>query len=106
LFTGSEPGHKIRIKTMFDNLTLADRFAALKAEADRIEKLLNAAKAEIKATGLSLVEGEMADVTVTLSERKTIDTKLVTQFLTADQIATCTKVTLVETLKAKPKVAC
>jgi hypothetical protein len=57
LFTGSEPAAlTIRIKTMFDNLTLADRFAALKAEADRIEKLLTAAKAEIKATGLALVE--------------------------------------------------
>jgi hypothetical protein len=108
LFTGSEPGYKIRIKTMnnLSNLSLADRFAALKAEADRIAKLLDAAKAEIKATGLALVEGDMADVTVTLSERKTIDTKLVTQFLTADQIASCTKVSLVETLKVKAKVAC
>jgi hypothetical protein len=108
LFTGSEPGHKIRIKTMnnLSNLSLADRFAALKAEADRIAKLLDAAKAEIKATGLALVEGDMADVTVTLSERKTIDTKLVTQFLTADQIASCTKTSLVETLKVKAKVAC
>jgi hypothetical protein len=106
LFTGSEPGHKIRIKTMFDNLTLADRFAALKAEADRIEKLLSAAKAEIKATGLSLLEGEMADVTVTLSERKTIDTKLAQQFLSPEQVEACTKVSLVETLRVKAKVAC
>jgi hypothetical protein len=91
---------------MFDNLTLADRFAALKAEADRIEKLLSAAKAEIKATGLSLVEGEMADVTVTLSERKTIDTKLAQQFLTPEQVEACTKTSLVETLRVKAKVAC
>ena len=74
--------------------------------ADRIAKLLDAAKAEIKATVLALVEGDMADVTVTLSERKTIDTKLAQQFLTADQIASCTKTSLVETLKVKAKVAC
>jgi hypothetical protein len=88
------------------NLSLADRFAALKAEADRITKLLDAAKAEIKATGLALVEGDMADVSICLSERKTLDTKLAQQFLTADQIVSCTKVTLVEILKVKAKVAC
>lgn len=88
------------------NLSLADRFAALKAEADRISKLLDAAKAEIKATGLALVEGDMADVSISLSERKALDTKLAQQFLTADQIVSCTKVTLVETLKVKAKVAC
>ena len=88
------------------NLSLADRFAALKAEADRIAKLLDAAKAEIKATGLALVEGEMADVTVSLSERKTIDTKLVTQFLSPEQVEACTKTSLVETLRVKAKVAC
>lgn len=91
---------------MFENLTLADRFAALKAEAERINKLLDAAKAEIKATGLSLVEGEMADVTITLSERKTIDTKLAQQFLSPEQVEVCTKTSLVETLRVKAKIIC
>jgi len=90
----------------FSNLTLADRYAALKAEADKIAKLLDAAKAEIKATGLELIEGQMADVAVTLSERCTLDSKLAKQFLTADQIAACTKTTLVETLRIKAKVDC
>ena len=91
---------------MFDNLTLADRFAALKAEADRINKLLDAAKAEIKATGLALVEGDMADVSISLSERKSLDTKLAQQFLSPEQVEACTKTSLVETLRVKAKVSC
>jgi hypothetical protein len=66
---------------------------------------LNRVKAEIKATGMETIVGEHAIVVVSLSERSTLDTKAAKEFLTADQIAACTKVTLVETLRVKPKVA-
>lgn len=85
-------------------LSLADRYAVLKADADAIAKALEAVKAEIKATGLETIEGERAVVTVALSERATLDTKAAKELLTDEQIVSCTKVTLVETLRVKPKV--
>jgi hypothetical protein len=89
----------------YSNLALADRYVALKAEADRIAKLLDAAKAEIKAVGTEIVIGDLADVTVSLSERNTIDSALVKQILTVEQLKSVTKVTLVETIRIKAKVA-
>lgn len=86
------------------DLSLADRYAVLKADADAIAKALDAVKAEIKATGLDTIEGENTIVTVSLSERSTLDTKAAKELLTEEQIAACTKVTLVETLRVKPRV--
>jgi hypothetical protein len=40
-------------------------------------------------------------VTLGLSERNGLDTKLVRELLTAEQVAACTKVTLVETIRVK-----
>lgn len=86
------------------DLSLADRYAVLKADYDAIAKALDAVKAEIKATGLDTIEGENAIVTVSLSERSTLDTKAAKALLTNEQVAACTKVTLVETLRVKPRV--
>ncbi len=86
------------------DLSLADRYAVLKADADAIAKALDAVKAEIKATGLDTIEGENTIVTVSLSERSTLDTKAAKALLSDEQVAACTKVTLVETLRVKPKV--
>ena len=85
-------------------LNLADRYAALKNEIDALTAELNKVKGEIKATGMETIVGNMAIVTVGLSERSTLDPKAVKEILTADQIAACTKVTLVETLRVKPNV--
>jgi hypothetical protein len=84
-------------------LSLADRFAVLKADADAINKALDAVKAEIKATGLETIVGERAIVTVSLSERSTFDSKAAKALLTDEQVAACTKVILVETIRDKPK---
>jgi hypothetical protein len=89
----------------FNALPLADRYAILKQDIDALTKQLDAIKAEIKATGLETLTGEQAIVTVALSERSTLDTKAAKEFLTADQITACTKVTLVETLRVKPRTA-
>ena len=85
------------------DLSLADRYAILKADADAIAKALDAVKNEIKATGLETIEGARAIVTVSLSERSTLDPKAVRALLTDEQVAACTKTTLVETLRVKPK---
>jgi len=85
--------------------TLADRYAILKSDIDMLTKELDRVKAEIKATGMETIVGENAIVVVSLSERSTLDTKAAKALLTEEQITACTKVTLVETLRVKPKVA-
>jgi hypothetical protein len=85
------------------NLALADRYAILKADIEVLTEELNRVKAEIKATGKDVLDGERAIVTVSLSERTSFDAKVAKTFLTAEQIASCEKVTLIETIRVKPK---
>lgn len=82
--------------------TLADRYADLKAELDGIQRLLDECKAEIKATGRDEIVGTRAIVSVGLSERTTLDQKLVKEILTDEQVAACSKVALIETIRVKP----
>ena len=89
---------------MSNHSALADRYALIKSEIDALTKELEKARAEIKATGVERLVGERAIIEVALSERSTLDTKAAKEFLTADQIAACTKVTLVETLRIKPNL--
>jgi len=82
--------------------SLADRFAAIKAEIDGMNRLLDEVKAEIKATGMAEIVGENSIVTVTLSEPVRFDATAAKSFLTEDQIAACTKVgELVTTIRVK-----
>lgn len=81
--------------------TLADRYADLKAELEGIQRLLDECKAEIKATGREEIVGTRAVVTLGLSERTTIDNKLVKEILTAEQIEACSKTSLIETIRVK-----
>lgn len=86
------------------NITLADHYAAAKEALDAAEKLVRDLRREILATGCETVEGDLAIISVALSERKTLDSVAVKAFLTADQIEACTKVSLVETLRIKPRI--
>lgn len=88
---------------------LADRYAALKAEIEGLNFLLDELKTEIKATGMAEITGDQAVVTVTLSEPTRFDSTAAKAFLTPDQIASCTKTgELVTTIRIKavkaPKV--
>lgn len=95
------------------NLPLADRYAAAKGALDAAQKAVDELKAkikaEIKATGIPrlegasyVLEGAFYVVEVGLSERATLDSKLVKEMLSAEQVAACTKVSMVETVRIKP----
>lgn len=81
---------------------LADRYADIKAEIEGLERLLSEVKAEIKAEGREEIVGARAIVTLGLSERTTLDQKLVKEILTDEQIVACSKTALVETIRVKP----
>ena len=85
-------------------MNLADKYQAIILEIEAIERLLKDVKKEIKATGLETIEGTNAIVTVGLSERPILDQNLIKELLSAEDLALCTKVTLVETVRVKSKV--
>lgn len=87
-----------------NTINLADRYAILKAESDRINAELDLVKGEIRALGREQIEGTHVLVTLSLSERKSFDAKAAAKFLTADQVAACTRVAQVETIRIKPRV--
>ncbi len=83
---------------------IADLYAIAKAEAEAAEKRVKELREQIRATGMELVEGDVYDVQIGLSERVTLDRKLVSEFLTEEQLTKCSKTTLVETLRVKTHV--
>jgi len=85
------------------NIPLADRYAAAKAAADAASAALDALKAEVKALGQETLFGITCDVTLSLSEQRRVDAKLMQNFLTEDQINACKKPVIVETIRVKPK---
>ena len=85
-------------------MNLADKYAILKADADRANEALDACKVEIKALGRETLEGTHVLVTLSLSERKSFDAKAAAKFLTEEQVAACTRVSQVETIRIKPRV--
>lgn len=87
------------------NATLADRYANLKGQIDALTAELDAVKVSIKTLGLPVLEGDHCTVTLSLSERASLDTAAAKKLLTEAQIAACTKTSLVETIRIKAKVA-
>lgn len=85
------------------NLSAADRYAILKADIEALTKELDKAREEILAIGSDRVVGDNVVVEVALSERTALDTKAAKALLTAEQIAACSKTSLITTLRVKPK---
>jgi len=90
---------------MLDNLSTADKYATLKDRIDELEAELKVVRDQIVASGAETVTGEFADIKVSLSERATFDQTLAKSYLTAEQIAACTKKSVVTTLRVKAKTA-
>lgn len=84
---------------------LADRYADIDAEIKGLERLKKELADEIKALGREEIVGTRAVVTLGLSERATLDTKLVREILTDEQAAACTKISMIETIRVKPSKA-
>ena len=88
-----------------DNLSpLADRYAALKVQAEVIKKELESLRVEILSTGYEVIVGEKCYVKVCLSEPERFNAELAKKFLTEEQIRECMKKSLVETLRISPKL--
>jgi hypothetical protein len=82
--------------------SLADRYAALKAEIEGLTRLLDEVKGEIKATGMAEIVGDQAIVTVSLSEPVRFDQATAKTFLSPEQVAACMKTgELVTTIRVK-----
>lgn len=84
-------------------LSTADRYAILKADIDLLSKELEKAREEILATGSDRVVGDTVVVEVALSERTALDPKAAKALLTDEQVAACSKTTLITTLSVKPR---
>lgn len=89
---------------MLDNLSTADKYATIKARIDELEAELKVVRDQIIASGAESVTGEFADIKVTLTERNSFDQTLAKSYLTAEQIAACSKRSVVTTLRVKAKV--
>lgn len=78
---------------MTDINTIADRYAALKAEGDAIAKQLATLRDEILADGAELYKGDRAWLLVSLTADSTrLDTEIAKKYLTPEQIAFSSKV--------------
>ena len=84
--------------------TLADAYALAKSELDAAQKAVDALRKEILATGVERIAGDCAIIEVALSERASFDAKIAKTFLTPEQAAACTSVSLITTLRIKPRV--
>ena len=90
--------------TITNTNTLADAYATAKADLDAAQKLVDTLRKQILETGVERVVGDVAIVEVALSERASFDSKTAKTFLTPEQAAACTSVSLVTTLRIKPRV--
>ena len=75
------------------DISIADRYASLKAEADAIAKQLSTLRDEILADGAELYRGSKASLLVSLVADSTrLDSEIAKRFLTEEQIAFSSKV--------------
>ena len=85
--------------------SLADLYAVAKAEVEAASKKAEALRKQILATGVQTLMGEFFTVEVGLSERSSLDSKMVKALLDETQVASCTKTSLVETLRVKASLS-
>jgi len=85
---------------------LADDYAVIKDQIDRLTERLDAIKATVKEAGVDVIEGDVATLKVSLAERATLDAKAVRALLTDAQYAACSKTTVYPVIRCVRNVTC
>ena len=84
---------------------LADRYARAKIAYDAAKAEMEALKAQIIDAGVESIIGDQFAVTVSLSERTSLDQKAVKALLTPRQIAEVSTVSVITTVRYKAIMA-
>jgi hypothetical protein len=85
-------------------MTLADEYARAKAQLDDAEKRVKALRAKVLSLGLETVAGTHYRLTISLSERESLDSGMVRAILPDDVLASVTRRSIVETIRVKANV--
>jgi hypothetical protein len=83
---------------------LADEYAQAKSRLDEAERAVKALRARVLALGLETVTGDHFRLTVSLSERESLDSGMVRAILPDDVLASVTRRSIVETIRVKANV--
>lgn len=78
---------------------LIDELGQLKAQIADLEKREEKLKADLRATGVKVAEGELFRVTVTTSDRETLDMEAVRNHLSPQFIRAHTKISQTTTIR-------
>ena len=78
---------------------LVDEFGELKAQISKLCEREKELKELFIQSNMPEIDGSMFRVTVSTSERETLDVNAAKQFLTHDQIQLCTKITYTTTVR-------
>jgi hypothetical protein len=89
---------------MTDLASLADLYAYAKAEADAAKKRVDDLREQILAAGVDQINGDRFMVSVNTTVRASIDTTLVRELLSKEDLALVTKETPVATIRVKAAV--
>ena len=89
---------------MTDLASLADLYAYAKAEADAAKKRVDDLREQILAAGVDHIDGDRFSVSVSTTVRASIDTTLVRELLSKEDLALVTKETPVSSLRVKAAV--
>jgi len=87
-------------------MNIADRYITLREQTKAIEAEMDRIKKEFIATGMERLAADEYDLAMVhqLSERGTLDKKLLAQFLSEDQINACTRVTQISSVTVKENI--
>lgn len=83
--------------------SLVDEFGELKAEIARLCEREKELKAIFIDSNLDEIDGKIFRVTVSVSERETLDTNMARQFLNHNEIQLCTRISTTTTVRCSSR---
>jgi hypothetical protein len=84
--------------------SLVDELGALKAQIAELSAREKEITNLLKASNEAAIDGDLFRATISDSERETLDSKLVRELLTPEQVVSCTKTTFVTTVRVGARV--